>query len=73
MKAYLKEKEAVLAELGSSMEGLSDGEAAERLNRDGPNKLKEGKKVSLVKIRKTEFIKNTSRKITRFNIDKSVD
>ena len=49
MKAYLEEKEAVLAELGSSMEGLSDGEAAERLNRDGPNKLKEGKKVSLVK------------------------
>ena len=49
MKAYLEEKEAVLAELGSSMEGLSDEEAAERLNRDGPNKLKEGKKVSLVK------------------------
>ncbi len=49
MKAYLEEKEAVLAELGSSMEGLSDGEAAERLTRDGPNKLKEGKKVSLAK------------------------
>lgn len=31
------------------------------------------KAVGLVKIRKTEFIKNTSRKITRFNIDKSID
>ena len=49
MKAYLEEKDAVLAELGSSMEGLSDGEAAERLTRDGPNKLKEGKKDSLLK------------------------
>ena len=49
MKAYLEEKDAVLAELGSSMEGLSDGEAAERLTRDGPNKLKEGKKDSLLR------------------------
>ena len=31
------------------------------------------KKVGLVKIRKEEFVKNTSRKITRFNIDKSID
>lgn len=31
------------------------------------------KKVGLVKIRKTEFIKNTSKKITRFSIDKSID
>ncbi len=31
------------------------------------------KAVGLVKIRKSEFIKNTSRKITRFNIDKSID
>ena len=31
------------------------------------------KAVALVKVRKTEFIKNTSRKITRFNIDKSID
>ncbi len=29
------------------MEGLSEAEAAARLNRDGPNKLKEGKKESL--------------------------
>ena len=31
------------------------------------------KKVGMVKIRKEEFIKNTSRKITRYNIDKSID
>ncbi len=31
------------------------------------------KAVGMVKIRKTDFIKNTSRKITRFNIDKSID
>jgi len=49
MAAYLEEKEAVLAEMGSSMEGLSDAEAAERLTRDGPNKLKESKKDSLLK------------------------
>ena len=31
------------------------------------------KAVGLVKIRDTEFPKNTSRKITRFAIDKSID
>lgn len=31
------------------------------------------KAVGMVKVRKAEFIKNTSRKITRFNIDKSID
>ena len=49
MKAYLEEKDAVLAELGSSMEGLTDEEAAARLSRDGLNKLQEGKKDSLFK------------------------
>ena len=44
MKPYLTETEAVLANLGSSPEGLSDQEAAQRLTRDGPNRLKEGKK-----------------------------
>ena len=48
MKPYLEEKEAVLAETGSSMEGLTEEEAAARLTRDGPNKLKEGKKESLI-------------------------
>ncbi len=49
MKPYLDESEAVLKELGSSMKGLTDEEAAARLTRDGPNKLKEGKKDSLLK------------------------
>ena len=49
VKPYLEEKEAVLAEAGSSMEGLSEEEAAARLNRDGPNRLKEGKKESLLR------------------------
>ncbi len=49
MRPYLEEKEAVLKDLGSSMEGLSDSEAAARLGRDGPNKLKEAKKDSLAK------------------------
>ena len=39
------ENEDVLAELGSSMQGLSDEEAAARLKRDGPNKLKEAQKL----------------------------
>ena len=47
MKPYLEEKEAVFAETGSSMTGLKDAEAAARLERNGPNKLKEGKKDSL--------------------------
>ena len=49
MKPYLEEKEAVLAEADSSMEGLSDEEAAVRLVRDGHNKLKEGEKESLIR------------------------
>ena len=49
MKTYLEEKEAVLKEIGSSMEGLTDEEAAARLQKDGPNKLKEPPKDSLLK------------------------
>ncbi len=49
MKAYLEEKDAVLAELGSAMDGLSEETAAARLNSEGPNRLKEGKKDSLLK------------------------
>ena len=49
MKPYLEETDAVLAELGSGTEGLADGEAAERLTREGPNKLKEGEKESLLR------------------------
>ena len=49
MIPYLENKETVLAETGSSMEGLTDQEAGERLTRDGPNRLKEGRKESLVR------------------------
>ncbi len=49
MIPYLEDKEAVLAETGSSMEGLTDQEAGERLAQDGPNKLREGKKESLIR------------------------
>ena len=49
MKPYLMESEAVLSEFGSSMQGLSDEEAAARLKKDGPNKLKEAPKDSLFK------------------------
>ncbi len=49
MKAYLEEKDAVLAEAGSSMEGLSEEEAARRLAQYGHNKLKEPEKESLIR------------------------
>ncbi|MBQ9394275.1 MAG: cation-translocating P-type ATPase [Proteobacteria bacterium] len=47
MKPYLVEKEEVFKETGSSMEGLTDEEAASRLSKDGPNKLKEAPKESV--------------------------
>ena len=49
MKPYLEDAETVLTETGSSMSGLTDEEAAARLSRDGPNKLKEGEKESLIR------------------------
>ncbi len=49
MKPYLDEKEKVLKETGSSMEGLTDDEAAARLQKNGPNKLKEAPKESVFK------------------------
>ena len=47
LKPYLEEKEKVMEALGSSMAGLSDAEAAERLAKEGPNRLKEEKKESV--------------------------
>ncbi len=38
--------EEVLAKLGSATTGLSAQEAAQRLAADGPNELKEGKRIS---------------------------
>ena len=48
MKHYLEQTEAVLRETGSTTDGLSAAEAAERLEKNGKNKLAEGKKESLL-------------------------
>ena len=47
MKEYLTESSEVISSLGSSENGLSTAESAARLEKNGPNKLKEGKKESL--------------------------
>lgn len=47
MKFYCEETSAVLQELDSTAEGLSSQEAARRAGQYGPNKLKEGKKITL--------------------------
>ncbi len=60
MKHYLEETNAVLAEVGTSAEGLSEGEAAARLERNGKNKLAEGKKESLI----TRFLKQLAEPMT---------
>jgi len=48
MKAYCKEYQDVLADMGSTAEGLSAQQAQERLEKYGPNKLKEGEKPTLL-------------------------
>ena len=48
MKHYLKESSAVLSELQSGADGLTEREAADRLEKNGKNKLVEGKKESLL-------------------------
>jgi long-chain acyl-CoA synthetase len=76
------EKEVIVAEIYPNYEQLEgDGVCSEReiedyFNnhvREANTRMAPYKKVGFVKIRKEEFIKNTSRKITRFNIDKSID
>lgn len=47
MKEYLKNCEDVLTEVGSNENGLTSAEAASRLEKNGKNKLAEGKKESL--------------------------
>ncbi len=48
MKFYLEKTDAVLSEVESGEHGLSTEKAAERLEKNGKNKLIEGKKESLV-------------------------
>lgn len=72
-------KEVIVAEIYPDYETLeADGVAdiQKYFNdnvRIANNNMAPYKKVGLVKIRKTEFVKNTSKKITRFSIDKSID
>lgn len=49
MKEYLQSKEAVMSEQGVSLSGLTSSDAASRLEKNGKNKLAEGKKTSLIK------------------------
>ncbi|MBR2312508.1 MAG: cation-translocating P-type ATPase [Clostridia bacterium] len=60
MKHYLEETSAVFAEVGTSEQGLSQAEAAARLEKNGKNKLAEGKKESLVK----RFLKQLAEPMT---------
>ena len=47
MEFYSRDTESVLNTLNSSPQGISDDEAAKRLEKNGRNKLKEAKKVSI--------------------------
>ena len=48
MKHYLESYEKIIADLKTSESGLSSQQAGERLEKYGPNKLKEGEKESLI-------------------------
>lgn len=52
---HRREASAVLGELGSSADGLSSQDAARRLAADGPNALKEGKRISVWQILLGQF------------------
>ena len=49
MKYYCEDAAEVLRQVDSSSEGLTSGEAAKRLERDGRNELAAEKKDSLIK------------------------
>ena len=72
-------KEVIVAEIYPDFEGLKERGITdvkkyftEEIKKANANMISY-KAVGLVKIRDTEFPKNTSRKITRFAIDKSID
>ena len=48
MKYYMEHAEAAVKETESTLQGLADGNAKERLERNGPNKLKEPEKEPLL-------------------------
>ena len=47
-KTYTQSAQSVLQELGVGMEGLTSAQAKERLDKYGPNKLKEAEKPTLL-------------------------
>ena len=49
MKFYCEREDKVLSAVRSTREGLTSEEAAARLAANGRNKLKEGKKVSIIR------------------------
>jgi Ca2+-transporting ATPase len=49
MKAYLTDAQALCSELKTSADGITSADAAARLEKNGKNKLKEGKKESVFK------------------------
>lgn len=73
------EKEVIVAEIypdfdALELHGITDPQSYFRKEIAEINKrMVSYKAVGFVKIRNTEFIKNTSKKITRFNIDKTID
>ena len=60
MKHYLEQTDAVLKETGSAADGLTAAEAAARLEKNGKNKLAEGKKESMLK----RFLKQLAEPMT---------
>lgn len=75
-------REVIVAEIYPDYEalegrGISGDEAVksyfDEKVREANKNMAPYKAVGLVRVRKTEFVKNTSRKITRFSIDKSID
>ncbi len=60
MQAYLMDKDRVLAEQGSTPQGLSAQEAEARLADHGPNRLAEGKRTTLLR----RFLKELANPMT---------
>ena len=46
-KSYLQSTESVMEQLGTSANGLGSRQAAQRLEKYGPNRLKEAQKISV--------------------------
>lgn len=76
------QKEVIVAEIYPDYEalerhGITGNDEIEKYFKEEVKKANTNmvsyKAVGYVKIRKTEFAKNTSKKITRFNIDKTID